>query len=78
MGDQGSFNLKVALGDNYTEVWSKNMPIPILSASWIEESFKVDDDFPAGSPVTIHIDNHGPNEWNIVDVLVKSPTMEDP
>jgi hypothetical protein len=50
-------------------VWELTVPIP-ADAAVIEGQFTVDQSFPLGSEVQYHLHNHGPNGWDLVDVLV--------
>jgi hypothetical protein len=50
-------------------VWELTVPIP-ADAAVIEGQFTVEQSFPLGSEVQYHLHNHGPNGWDLIDVLV--------
>ena len=45
-------------------VWERTIPIPGPPAAYLIE-IKAEFDAPRGTPVVIHIDNHGTNNWKI-------------
>jgi hypothetical protein len=50
-------------------LWEFSASIP-GDAAPIEESITIDDSFPLGSDVQLHVHNHGPNTWALVSVMV--------
>lgn len=47
-------------------VWHTQVPIP-SDYDEIEGDVTLDQDYPAGTEVQLHIHNHGINSWNVVD-----------
>lgn len=55
-------------------VWQEFIPIPaspgVVDATPFNEKIVVDYDIPAGTPVGLHLHNHGYNTWRLLDVEV--------
>lgn len=49
--------------------WEYMVAIP-ASAATIEQQFTIDRALPVGTELQMHVHNHGPNTWELVDVLV--------
>lgn len=49
--------------------WEFHVPIP-ADASVIEEEFTIDRALPAGTELQFHVHNHGPNSWELFNVMV--------
>ncbi len=58
-------------------VFEVTVPIP-SSSEMISEEFAVQQAIPEGSPVVLHLHNHGANTWNMVEMSVNPPeAVED-
>jgi hypothetical protein len=64
---QAEAHIGIALGDQLG--WDTIVPIP-AAAGFFRPKFEASDDAPAGTPVTIHIHNHGVNNYRVVEVTV--------
>ncbi|MEM9462081.1 MAG: hypothetical protein AAGF11_48440 [Myxococcota bacterium] len=55
-------------------VWQEFIPIPaspgVVDATPFSEEIVVNFDIPAGTPVVLHLHNHGYNTWTLLDVEV--------
>jgi len=55
-------------------VWQEFIPIPaspsVVDAAPFSEKIVVDADIPAGTPVVLHLHNHGYNTWTLIHVEV--------
>jgi hypothetical protein len=60
-----SARLIVQLGE--TRVWERELPIPSPAAELVEQ-WEAAEDYPAGTPVLFHVNNHGNNEYTLVGV----------
>ena len=60
--EPGTGHMALALGD--TVVWQVESPIPAAPESY-DVAFPSPVDAPAGTPVTLHVRNHGNNTWNL-------------
>ena len=50
-------------------LWSRQVPIPAGNAFVIEE-IVIDSDAPAGTPILFHVDNHGDNEYALIELTL--------
>lgn len=70
--EAGQAHLALLLGD--WPVWQEFIPIPaspgVVDATPFSEEIVVDFDVPAGTPVGLHLHNHGYNTWTILEVEV--------
>lgn len=57
----------LAIGD--TVVWEETMPIP-SEAALVEAEVEMTRALPAGTPMQFHVHNHGPNSWELFDVMI--------
>jgi hypothetical protein len=62
-----SARLIVQLGE--TRVWEGELPIPSPAAEIVEQ-WQAGADYPAGTPVLFHVNNHGNNEYTLIGVEV--------
>ncbi|TNF28224.1 MAG: hypothetical protein EP329_18255 [Deltaproteobacteria bacterium] len=67
--DPGEAHVAVRIGDR--EVWAATLPIPSESGLFAEE-IPLPADVPAGTPVYYHVDNHGSNSYNLLEVSLKA------
>jgi hypothetical protein len=58
-----------------TVVWERFVDIPaspaIVEATPFQDELLIDVDVPAGTPVDLHLHNHGYNTWTLLDVEVR-------
>jgi hypothetical protein len=57
-------------------VWEYRVSIPSPSAL-VRHSWVADQDIPAGTPVQFHVDNHGINSWNLVEITAEIATDDE-
>jgi hypothetical protein len=50
-------------------VWEGELPIPSPAAEIVEQ-WQAGADYPAGTPVLFHVNNHGNNEYTLIGVEV--------
>jgi hypothetical protein len=50
-------------------VWEWTVQIP-AEADVIEQQFTIDRSFPVGAEMQFHLHNHGPNGWDLIEVMV--------
>ena len=55
-------NVAVAIGEEV--VWSTSPPIP-TAAGYFSEDITVESDHPRGTPVVVHLHNHGQNTYGV-------------
>lgn len=60
--------LIVQIGE--TQIWERELPIPSPAAE-ITETWEVDRDYPAGTQVLFHVNNHGNNEYTLIGLDVQ-------
>ena len=70
----GPYTIALALGDPATIIGSVTREIP-LEEGWITETWELDQDYPEGSPVYLHISNHGTNNWALTRLLILTATQ---
>lgn len=63
--ENASARLIVQVGE--TRVWERELPIPSAAAEIVEQ-WEAGEDFPAGTPVLFHVNNHGNNEYTLISV----------
>jgi len=51
-------------------IWSEQFPIP-MEGEYIDAEFPALDDFEQGQDVWFHVDNHGANEYSLIDVSAR-------
>ena len=56
---------RIALAIGAQLVWETSVPIPADAATW-DARFESPVTAPAGTPVSLHVRNHGANTWNIL------------
>jgi len=66
--DPGEAHIAVKIGD--FDAWSATLPIPSESGLFTEE-ITLPVDVPAGTPIYYHVDNHGSNSYNLLEVSIK-------
>jgi hypothetical protein len=49
--------------------WEATIPIP-STGNLLEADIVMDRELPAGTPIQFHVHNHGPNSWELFDVMV--------
>jgi hypothetical protein len=49
--------------------WEATIPIP-STGNLLEADIVMDRELPAGTPMQFHVHNHGPNSWELFDVMV--------
>jgi hypothetical protein len=57
----------LAIGDRIE--WEDTVPIP-AAGTLLEADLVMDRELPAGTPMQFHVHNHGPNSWELFDVMV--------
>lgn len=50
-------------------VWEWSVEIP-ADADVIDEQFTIEQSFPVGAQMQFHLHNHGPNGWDLIEVMV--------
>lgn len=65
--DVADATIGLAVGDEV--VWTDDFSIPRPGA-WIEAAWDADRVIPAGTPLRVHVDNHGANTYDILEVGV--------
>lgn len=55
----------VQIGD--VTLWSQEIPL-VADAQSHNTSMVIDEGFPSGTPILLHIDNHGANSWRLLDI----------
>ncbi|MEE2750759.1 MAG: hypothetical protein VX519_04970 [Myxococcota bacterium] len=56
-------------------VWEEWVPIP-MDAGIVLPDFEIDVDAPAGTPLGLHLHNHGFNTWNVIDLNREAESNE--
>lgn len=64
-----SAHVSVRLGD--LVLWDSDEPIP-SDADERNVDLVVDTDYPAGTPIYVHVHNHGDNQWNFSRISVEA------
>ncbi|MCA9710508.1 MAG: hypothetical protein KDK70_32000 [Myxococcales bacterium] len=71
--EAGQAHMALLLGS--WPVWQEFIPIPaspgVVDATPFSEQLVIDIDVPAGTPVVLHLHNHGYNSWTLLDVEVR-------
>ncbi|MEC9071480.1 MAG: hypothetical protein VX938_03835 [Myxococcota bacterium] len=70
LGDACEAVVALRIGD--MELFTKNLPIP-HPASPITETVVAPEALPEGTPVTLHVRNHGTNTWYFYEVSIQTP-----
>jgi hypothetical protein len=65
--ENASAQLVLRLGER--EIFRRELPIP-SDASELSETWIADDDYPVGTPILFHVQNHGANEYALIAVDV--------
>ncbi len=71
---EGDYTIAFAFGANFEVAHTFTQPVP-ADESFIVKTFTVDHDYAAGDYFIWHVHNHGPNEWNLAE-LVANPESE--
>jgi hypothetical protein len=66
--DVAAANLVVAVGD--LPMWSRQVPLPASEGGLAVDSVLAPRDVAAGEPLLFHVENHGVNSWNLIEVTV--------
>ena len=65
----GTFHVRLAIGDPAEVVWEEQVQAPFPDAKLYVDVFDAPADWPAGTPVFWHIQNHGTNSFELVDLV---------
>jgi len=60
----------VALALGHEVIWERSIPIPTFDAGVYTLAFSPDEDIPAGTPLVLHLHNHGANTWYLTNIRV--------
>ena len=52
------------------EIWREEFRIPLLKSELSKSEWKAPRDIPAGTSIYFHVNNHGNNEYSIVEILL--------
>ncbi len=63
--------LELHLGDPPELVWETELEVPSAITAPVKGEWAAQKDWPAGTPIWWHLNNHGDNEWSIVSVEVE-------
>ncbi|MFT7622673.1 MAG: hypothetical protein ACI9WU_001848 [Myxococcota bacterium] len=74
---EGTYTAAVALGDPPETQFQTTLAIPVNSG-FIKTSFEAKQCWPAGTPVSWHIDNRGFNAWIMVDMATQDIVLPEP
>ncbi len=70
--EAGQAHFAVTMGTGV--LWQKFIPIPaapgVVDATPFNDAIEIDVDIPAGTPVGLHLHNHGYNTWTLLHVEV--------
>lgn len=69
----GVGHLEVALGA--TSLWTREVPLP-SDSQLFEADVILPEAAAAGTPIRWHVDNHGNNTWNMVELSVMAPCAQ--
>ncbi|HAN30622.1 MAG TPA: hypothetical protein DCQ06_03400 [Myxococcales bacterium] len=71
---EGGFELTLSIGAGAKQaLWQQKLAIPGKSGLWAEEILQTQA-WPKGSPLYWHVQNHGINSWNLIEVSVRRPS----
>lgn len=64
---------------NGQALWSTTVPIPVgmSPADYIDDEVAAPATLPEGTPIRWHVENHGTNSWNLLDITVMRPCPEE-
>lgn len=65
--ENATAQLVVRLGER--EIFRRELPIP-SDAAELSDTWTADDDYPVGTPILFHVQNHGSNEYVLIAVDV--------
>jgi hypothetical protein len=65
--ENATAQLVLRLGER--EIFRRALPIP-SDASELEDTWTADDDYPVGTPILFHVQNHGANEYALIAIDV--------
>jgi hypothetical protein len=68
-------HLSVTIGDR--ELWSRELPLPQTESGLVLERIAAPWDVAVGEPIRWHVDNHGSNSWNFLELSVLEPVPCD-
>ena len=51
-------------------LWSRQVPIPSGNA-FVIERIAIDFAAPVGTPILFHVDNHGDNEYALIELILE-------
>ena len=67
----GGYKLTLAMaGDPLTPIWQETLAVPGKSGLWAAE-LPQKSTWPKGSDIYWHVENHGINSWNLIEVSVR-------
>lgn len=72
-GGQAEGHMAVSIGD--AVIWERTVSIPHNAELYVDE-FQLDRGFQLGKPVTVHLHNHGSNEWKLYSIARRSGEAE--
>ncbi|PKN57916.1 MAG: hypothetical protein CVU56_08405 [Deltaproteobacteria bacterium HGW-Deltaproteobacteria-14] len=67
--DPGEAHIGVRIGD--FDAWEVTVPIPSGSQLYTPD-VALPVDVPAGTPIYYHVDNHGSNSYNLLEISIKA------
>lgn len=63
----GEVHLAIGFGDDPAILWEERVPVP-TGSGLLHAQVVAERDWPAGTPVTWHLSNHGSNSWSMVEL----------
>ena len=52
------------------EIWREEFPIPLLESGISKSEWIATSDIPSGTPIYLHVNNHGNNEYSLIEIMV--------
>ena len=52
------------------EIWREEFPIPLLESGISKSEWIATSDIPSGTPIYLHVNNHGNNEYSLVEIML--------
>ncbi len=65
----GDYKIQLKLEGDDAVLWEQAETVP-AEQSWIQSTVEAPKDYPAGTPIYWHLENHGINEWAIYNVTI--------